>query len=553
MTQRPENIQASLPPAIEEALEARLAVAADEDVLARLWAKDPTVFGPADQPEVADRMGWLDIADRLLGEVGDLRAFADEVRADGITDVVLLGMGGSSLAPEVIRRGLGSADGYPQLHVLDSTDAQAVANVEAATDPDRTLYVVATKSGGTIETLSGFAHFHALRGDGQHFVAITDPGSKLVDLAAEHGFRRTFLNDPDIGGRYSALSYFGLVPAALIGADVEALLQGAQIAAAGCRPLDTRVATFGLWFGATIGELAKHGRDKLTFLIDAPLDAWGLWVEQLVAESTGKSSPRPEHSEQGVGILPVADEPLGEVVAYGGDRVFLHVRNGDAPDGGHETRLAELAAAGHPTITVHYSADDAATALGNLFFTAELATAMAGWTLGINPFDQPNVQEAKDKTSVALDDRTAAQPDASDHDLEQLLHGCGPPSYVAILGYVAPDPAFDAAITDLRALIRDRTQATTTFGYGPRYLHSTGQLHKGGPKHGRFLELVHPAPQDADIPGQDYGFETLKAAQAIGDLQTLRDHGLPAVRVTLGADPVASVRALTDRLQTLLA
>lgn len=453
MTQRPEDIRASLPADVEQALEARLAVAADEDVLARLWAKDPTVFGPADQPEVADRMGWLDIADRMLAEVSDLRAFADQVLGDGIADVVLLGMGGSSLAPEVIRRGLGSAEGHPQLHVLDSTDAQAVASVEAATDPATTLYVVTTKSGGTIETLSGFAHFHALQDDGQHFVAITDPGSKLVDLAAEHGFRRTFLNDPNIGGRYSALSYFGLVPAALIGADVEAMLLGAQIAAAGCRPLDTRVATFGLWFGATIGELAKHGQDKLTFLIDPPLDSWGLWVEQLVAESTGKSSPRPEHSDLSLGVLPVADEPLGEVAAYGQDRIFLHVRNGAAPDAGHETRLNELASAGHPTITVDYSAQAAAPELGNLFFTAELATAMAGWTLGINPFDQPNVQEAKDKTNEALADRTEAQPDASDHDLERFLEGCGPPSYVAILGYTAPDEALDAAIDDLQTLL----------------------------------------------------------------------------------------------------
>ncbi|WP_354698368.1 hypothetical protein DSM112329_04042 [Paraconexibacter sp. AEG42_29] len=552
MTLAPESIQAQLPAAVETAVEARLLAAAEQDILARIWAKDPTVFGEPGTPDVANRLGWLDIAARLTPEAGELVAFGEEVRDAGIKDVVVLGMGGSSLAPEVLRRSLGSGDGFPTLHVLDSTDAQAILDVEAKTDPGTSLYVVATKSGGTIETLSAFKHFHALQPDGAHFVAITDPGSALVDLAEEHGFRRTFLNDENIGGRYSALSYFGLVPAALIGADVRALLTGAEIAAAGCRPLDTKVATFGLWFGAAIGELAAHGRDKLTFLIDEPLASWALWVEQLVAESTGKSSPNPEHSDHAVGVLPVADEPLGAVTAYGDDRVFLHVKDGDAADGVHDARIAELAAAGHPTITVHFSAADAATELGNLFFTAEFATAVTGWVLGINPFDQPNVQEAKDNTAKALADRTPAQPGAHDHELQELLAEATPPSYVAIMAYVAPSDAFDAAIADLRAVIRDATSATTTFGYGPRFLHSTGQLHKGGPKHGRFLQLVHDAPQDVAIPGEEYSFEVLKAAQAIGDLETLRDHGLPAARVTLGEDPVAAVQHLTERVRALV-
>ena len=553
MTEPPETIRASLPAEIQDAVQARLLAAAEQDILARIWSKDDTVFGVSGQHEVADRLGWLDIADRLMPVVDELVAFADGVRADGITDVVLLGMGGSSLAPEVLRRCLGSATGHLTLHVLDSTDAQSVADVEAITDSARTLYIVATKSGGTIETLSGFAHFHARQPDGAHYVAITDPGSALVDLAVEHSFRQTFLNDEQIGGRYSALSYFGLVPAALIGADLRALLQGAQIAAAGCRPLDTHIATPGLWLGVTIGELAVRGRDKLTFVIDAPLGSFGLWVEQLVAESTGKRRPHPDQSDQAVGILPVADEPPGAAEAYGDDRVFVHLRNGEAPVPEHEAHVAALAAAGHPTISADFSPSDAASELGNLFFTAEFATAVAGWVLGINPFDQPNVQEAKDNTSRALARRTAAQRDAHDHELEALLRDAGPPFYVAILGYVAPNPAFDDAIAVLRALIRDRTQAATTFGYGPRYLHSTGQLHKGGPRHGRFLELVHQAPQDADIPGADYGFETLKAAQAIGDLQTLRGHGLPAERVTLtGADPVTALRHLIERVRPLL-
>lgn len=552
MTPAPEGLDAHLPPDVAEAVQARLLVAAEEDVVARIWRRDDTVWGEAGRPEVADRLGWLDIADRLVGEAEALSAFADEVRGDGIRDVVVLGMGGSSLAPEVIRRTFGPQAGFPRLHVLDSTDAQAVLDVEAATDAQSTLYVVATKSGGTIETLSAFAHFHARQPDGSHFVAITDPGSKLVNLAQEHGFRRTFLNDPDIGGRYSALSYFGLVPAALMGADVAGLLRGGGMAAAACRPIDTRTEHAGLWLGATLGELSARGRDKLTFLIDEPLGSFGLWAEQLVAESTGKTNPHPKHGENAVGILPVADEPLGAVAAYGQDRVFLHVRAQDGGGDAHDARIAELAAAGHATITVGFPPDTLAEALGELFFTAEFATAVAGWVLGINPFDQPNVQEAKDNTATALQARTPAQPDAHDHELQELLRGAGPPSYVAIMGYVAPSPGFDAAIAELRAAIRDATQVTTTFGYGPRFLHSTGQLHKGGPKHGRFLQLVHAVDATVDIPGQDYDFETLKAAQAIGDLETLRHHGLPAERVTLGTDPVAAVRHLTTRVQGLL-
>lgn len=556
MTAVPETLTAHLPDGVAEAVDARLLVAAEDDIVARIWRRDDTVWGPAGQPEVADRLGWLDIADRLLPEADDLIAFADDVRDAGILDVVLLGMGGSSLAPEVLRRTFGFQPGYPHLHVLDSTDAQAVLDVEAVTDPDTTLYIVATKSGGTIETLSAFAHFHALQPDGTHFVAITDPGSKLVDLATEHGFRRTFLNDPDIGGRYSALSYFGLVPGALMGADIRGLLQGAGIAAAAARPIDTRVEHAALWLGAALGELSARGRDKLTFLIDEPLQSFGLWIEQLVAESTGKTNEHPEHGENAVGILPVADEPLGAVAGYGQDRVFVHLERSDGePSEGDLARAAlmtELAAAGHATITTRFSPASLAEDLGGLFFTAEFATAVAGWVLGINPFDQPNVQEAKDNTAKALEARTPAQPDAHDHELQELLAAAGPPSYVAIMAYVAPSEQFDAAIAELRAAIRDPTQATTTFGYGPRFLHSTGQLHKGGPKHGRFLQLVHGAAAGVEIPGQDYDFETLKAAQAIGDLETLRHHGLPAERVTLGEDPVAAVKHLTTRVQGLL-
>jgi transaldolase / glucose-6-phosphate isomerase len=372
-------------------------------------------------------------------------------------------------------------------------------------------------------------------------VAITDPGSGLADLAAQHGFRRTFLNDPEIGGRYSALSYFGLVPAALMGADVAGLLDRAGVAEQNCLTFDSSNTNSGLWLGLAWGELALAGRDKLTYVVDAPLQSFGLWVEQLIAESTGK---------QGKGILPVVDEPLGEPDDYGKDRTFLYLRHVDHPNPETDAKLDALARAGHPVIirTIHGPTD-----LGRLFFFAEFAIAVAGWVLGINPFDQPNVQEAKDATARVLDEDLTDQADADDDALRALVGGLGAPSYLAVMGYVEPSAQFDAAVTQLRAAVRDATHSATTFGYGPRFLHSTGQLHKGGAAHGRFLQLVHDSEPDLEIPPDGYTFTRLKHAQAIGDLETLRAHDLPAERVTLqGADPAAALRELTERIRSLL-
>jgi transaldolase/glucose-6-phosphate isomerase len=541
VTSRPPAIQSALPDDLEQGIAERIGKAADEHVARRIWSRDDTLWGPAGQPEVADRLGWLTVTDQMEEAVDDLEAFARECVADGLTDAVLLGMGGSSLAPEVLRQSFGDREGHLRLHVLDSTDAGAVRAVQERIDPAKTLFVVATKSGGTVETLSAYARFHALQGDGRHFVAITDPGSSLVDLAAQAGFRRTFLADPDIGGRYSALSHFGLVPAALMGADVRGLLAAAGVAREACAQHDSSRSNSGLWLGVTLGELALRGRDKLTFVVSPPIESFGLWVEQLVAESTGK---------QGRGILPVAGEPLGEPDVYGDDRVFVYLRNEDAPDGDLDAATQALAKAGQPVITVSVKDDPAD--LGRIFFFAEFATAVAGWVLEINPFDQPNVQEAKDNTKRVLDDGTPEQPDAGDAELKALLAGAAPPAYVATMAYVAPDDAFDAAIAELRATLRAAGKATTTFGYGPRFLHSTGQLHKGGPKTGRFLQLVHHAEPDAEIPGAPYTFEGLKRAQATGDLQTLRGHGLPAERVTLKGDPAQAVRDLTQRIKEML-
>jgi transaldolase / glucose-6-phosphate isomerase len=541
VTQRPQSIEASLPDDVEPRVAERVRTAAQEDVARRIWRKDDTLWGPAGQPEVANRLGWLTILDTMSEDLTDLQAFADEVRDAGTTDVVLLGMGGSSLAPEVIRRSYGDQDSRPRLHVLDSTDAGAIRSVEAAIDLDHAVFLVSTKSGGTIETLSLFKHFWSRRSDGKAFVAITDPGSGLEDLAREHGFRRTFLNDPDIGGRYSALSFFGLVPAALMGANVAQLLDAAGVAEQNCQSFESGDLSSGLWLGIAWGELAAAGHDKLTYVIDPPLESFGLWVEQLIAESTGK---------HGKGIVPVVDEPVGPPEVYGDDRIFLHLRHGADPDEATDTKVAALRDAGHPLIVRDIDGPDD---LGRIFYFAEFAIATVGWVLGINPFDQPNVQEAKDNTARVLAEGTGDHPDATDDDLRALLDDAAAPNYVAVMGYVEPSDDFDAAVAELRQTIRDARKVATTFGYGPRFLHSTGQLHKGGPAEGRFLQLVHDSEPDVEIPGESYGFTRLKHAQAIGDLETLRGHGLPAQRVTLtGDDPAGALRTLTERLKELL-
>jgi glucose-6-phosphate isomerase len=576
------TVEVRLPDALKPAVADMLARAAEEDAAGKLARGDGTLWGPPGTPELADRLGWLTIAERMLGQADELTAFADGAAASGLRDVVLLGMGGSSLAPEVLRRCFAHRPDRPRLHVLDSTDAATVRAVEQTIDPQRTFFLASSKSGGTIEPLSLFAHFWSVVGQGSNFAAITDPGSGLEQLAGEHGFRKVFAGDPNIGGRYSALSAFGIVPAALIGVDVRALLQGAATAwqtaingnnadaagrtagdrnnpeLAGANPeLAGAPATgltdqpadalgAGVWLGAALSALAQAGRDKLTFVISESLPGLGLWLEQLVAESTGK---------HGTGILPVAEEPVGEASAYGEDRVFVYLPDIGAPDPTLDVRVRALADAGHPVITVPTRGPGD---LGRVFLLAELAVAVAGWGLQINPFDQPNVQQAKDATNRVLAgyQTTHELPVAADADeaaLRALLGEASPPSYVAIMGYVQPSAGFDAAVSELRVAIRNATKATTTFGYGPRFLHSTGQFHKGGPKTGRFLQLLHDGPEDVQIPGKPFTFTTLKNAQAIGDLETLRALDLPAERVRLqGANPADALRALTAKIKEML-
>jgi len=552
VTKRPPTIKAVIPEALEPGIVERVKQATADGVAKRIWRKDDTLWGEAGAPEVSDRLGWLTISEPMLEHAADLHAFVEGCQADGLTDAALLGMGGSSLGPEVIRRSFGDIDGAMRLHVLDSTDPEAVLDLEHRLDLEKTLFLVSSKSGGTVETLSHFRYFHSKLAEqvgaeaaGGHFAAVTDPGSPLGDLARQNGFRRVFENDPDIGGRYSVLSYFGLVPAALMGVTVEALLHRAQVAEQNCTSYDSGSSNSGLWMGLVAGDLALQGRDKLTFVVSEPISSFGLWVEQLIAESTGK---------QGKGILPVADEPVGTPEDYGDDRVFAYLRNADKPDEDLDAKMDALAGAGHPVITlsVHGAAD-----LGRIFFFAEFATAVAGWVLEINPFDQPNVAEAKANTAKVLEGYSSSGklPEiaaAGDDELRALLSGQSPPSYVAIMGYVPPSQAFDEAVAELRTAIRAKGNGlATTFGYGPRFLHSTGQLHKGGPATGRFLQLVHEPSEDVEIPEAGHTFGTLIGAQAAGDLQTLRDHGLPAERVDLGPDPVAAVRDLTSKIKEL--
>jgi transaldolase/glucose-6-phosphate isomerase len=544
VTSRPPTIDATLPQEFEAPETARIKQAVSDNVAQRVWKHDQSLWGGPGIPEIENRLGWLNVSDTMLEQVGELTALAKELRGEGYTDAVLLGMGGSSLGPEVIRRSFGDRPDALKLTVLDSTHPDAVLAVEHAVTLDKTIFIVSSKSGGTIETLSHYHYFKA-KAKPEQFIVVTDPGSPLAARAQADGLRRTFLNPPEIGGRYSVLSYFGLVPAALAGVPVAELLKSSQVGEQACSQFTSADENSGLWLGATIGELARQGRDKLTFIVSQPIDSFGLWVEQLVAESTGK---------QGKGILPVADEPIGDPDLYGDDRVFVYLRNVESPSPDLDAKVETLTNAGHPTVTV--STHDA-TDLGRLFFIAEFAVAVAGWTLEINPFDQPNVQEAKDNTSKVLNSGSLPElPAADDATLKALIGEAKPPHYVAILAYLpthgAQNEGIDQAIMELRALIRDRTGVATTFGYGPRFQHSTGQEHSGGAPNGRFLQLVNTPASTAEIPGEPYDFTTLIDAASAGNLLTLRSHNLPAERVALEGNPATAIRALTSRLRALL-
>jgi transaldolase / glucose-6-phosphate isomerase len=479
-------------------------------IVERIWRKDHTVWKD-DPTEITDRLGWLTVSDLMHDRIGELEAFAEQA-ANELETAVLLGMGGSSLSAEVFVRTFGSADGALELIVLDTTHPATIERVAGELELDRTLFIVASKSGGTTETLSHLALFWDRTPHGAQFVAITDPGTSLETLARERGFRSVFVNPDDIGGRYSALSYFGLVPAALIGAPLHEVLDRAQEMQTASERMLPAAQSPGATLGVMMGESARAGRDKLTFALPEEIASFGSWVEQLVAESTGKEN---------VGIVPVVGEPLGTPDAYGRDRVFVAI-------GEHEG-LDELEHAGHPVARLPY---DGREQIGGEFFRWEMATAIAGHVLGINPFDQPNVQEAKDATKAILASGSIEDPGFD--DLGVLLKQVNEGDYVAILAYLDRTSENEDAIERVRLAIRDGYGVATTTGFGPRYLHSTGQLHKGGPNDGVFIQVVDAGRSaDVPIPGRPYTFGTLIDAQALGDLRSLRGRGRRVARVTL--------------------
>jgi transaldolase/glucose-6-phosphate isomerase len=514
---------------IESAVNQRLSQLEQAAVVRRIGEKDAVLWksnGKVEQ-EIRDRLGWLQVADRMEERVPDLEALRKELFQQGFRHVVVLGMGGSSLAPEVLAQTFKTPNDALALHVLDTTDPAAIAATEQAIDINKSVFIVASKSGTTLETLSHYHYFwERTGGQAAQFIAITDPGTSLADEAAKRGFRKTFLNPADIGGRYSALSYFGLVPAALGGADVGGLLDRAATMMHACSASVPAAENPGAWLGAVFAEAAKAGRDKITIIAPPPLQSFGIWAEQLIAESTGK---------EGKGLVPIADEVVGRPEVYGKDRLFVRLQVGKEGD----DALTPLAKAGHPVVNLKVSD---ALGLGAEFFRWEYAIAVAGTILGINVFDQPNVQEAKDLTAKVLKEsapatvgdgiRWAGQPGSTlEAAIQALVGQIRPGDYFAVLAYIAPDAEHDSALNAIRLAVRDKYRVATTVGYGPRYLHSTGQLHKGGPNTGVFLEIVGDDPNDIKIPGQPFSFGVLKQAQALGDFQALRNHGRRVLRV----------------------
>jgi len=531
-----------------------LAAARDENVLERIWRKDASLWKSDEESVrlISNSLGWLTVADEMIGVADELIEFADSIRSRGFRHVMVCGMGGSSLCPEVLARTFGRQEGFPELLVLDSTDPDVIAAFASRIEVEHCLFVIASKSGSTTEPNVFYKYWYdevgkRLENPGDNFIAITDPGSPLVETATELKFHRTFLNQADIGGRYSALSYFGMVPAALMGLDIRKLLDPARI---------KRVVKDGpsVELGVIFGECASAGRDKLTLVIDPAIETLGLWIEQLIAESTGK---------EGKGILPVSGELLGGPEVYGDDRLFVSISVGPL-SWDTKGKLLQLNGAGHPIV---FHELNEVYDLGAEFFLWEFATAVAGWRLGINPFDQPNVQEAKDATKELLgtferrghlDPRKELATDdsltiygAEDSDakpVEEVLRAhlakIKPGDYVAFLNYIEETPEIDQAFQDLRMKLRDTTRCATTIGYGPRFQHSTGQLHKGGPNTGVFFQIIANDKVDFAVPGEPYTFSILKQAQALGDFRALAKRGRRVIGIDLGDDSSKAVHRL---------
>ncbi len=562
--------------AMQSAVNQSLTDIQQNNLVRRIWAKDPTVWhqDPAHHKIIRNALGWLTISHEQLAHIPKLQVVAKDIKESGFKHVLLLGMGGSSLCPEVLRMTYGVIDGFPELHVLDSTVPSQVRSFEQHVDLAKTLCIVASKSGSTTEPLVFQKYFfdrmQQVVGDkaGQHFVAITDPGSLLEGVATTLKFRHILPGVPEIGGRYSALSNFGIVPAALMGLNIEQFLNQTERMRHSCEASVPATENPGVRLGAVLGTLAKAGRDKLTFVTSPALWDLGAWLEQLVAESTGK---------EGKGIIPVEGESIGGTEVYGDDRLFAYIRYEQAVDPEQEAKVLALEKAGHPVIRINVT--DLMN-LGQEFFLWEMATAVAGALLGINAFDQPNVQESKDYTKTHLEtftrdgklaesspllvdgdvqvyaDETNSRALKGDSTLDELVAThvtrLQPGDYFAMNVYVERTESVHAIFDRIRTKIRETKQVATTLGYGPRFLHSTGQLHKGGPNSGVFIQVTCDDAEDLPIPDEAYSFGVLKAAQALGDLQSLTSRERRVIRVHIGSDVVKGLTRLEQAIESAL-
>lgn len=546
----------SLPADLAKAVEAELGTWESSDRVVRIWSRDASVWTGADESKW---LAWLTIADAQLAQKDRFAAVAAEIRAGGFTHALLLGMGGSSLCPEVLRLSFGHVEGYPDLHVLDSTDPAQVLALEKKIDLARTLFIVASKSGSTLEPNVFKQYFFERAGrDGSRFLAITDRGSHMQKVAEADGFRKICFGLPEIGGRFSALSDFGMIPAAVMGIDVERFLIPAVAMAKACANAEGNP---GVELGVFLGTLALRGRDKLTVVASPAIQDLGAWLEQLVAESTGKN---------GKAIIPVDREPLGPPAVYGEDRMFVYVRLASSPDPAQDKAAEELAAARHPVMRIDLRD---VYDLGQEFFRWEFATAVAGAILGINPFDQPDVEASKiatKKLTSAFEvtgSLPAESPALSDGGIQVFgsaggttmeaalrahLNQLGAGDYFALLAYIEMNEAYEAILTGMRQRVRDAKHVATCVGFGPRFLHSTGQAYKGGPDSGVFLQITADDARDLPVPGQKYTFGVVKAAQARGDFAVLTERGRRALRIHLGSDVAAGLRKLASALDRAL-
>ncbi|UCE21832.1 MAG: hypothetical protein JSV46_06360 [Candidatus Aminicenantes bacterium] len=531
-------------------VEERLKLWKTQDFCRRLWAKDPTLWFSEPQPEITDRLGWLVLPEMMQNKLEELSSFAEQIKDEGISHLVLLGMGGSSLAPDVFQNTFGNAPGYPGLQVLDSTHPLAVLSVEDKLDLNRTLFLISSKSGTTLETLSLFRYYWSkvsLDSDnpGKHFIAITDHGTPLMKLAQERSFRQVFEANTDVGGRYSALTYFGMVPAALIGIDIHKLVDRARTASENCAVSVSEEKAAGIILGASLGEISRD-RDKLTFIASDSIRSFPDWVEQLIAESTGKD---------GKGILPIVGEPLTSVEEYGKDRSFVFLTLAGESESELEERMNALKQAGHPVICIELKDE---YDLGREIFSWEVAVASAGSILGIHPFNQPDVQLAKDFTKKAME-KIGKEKEKSDEEtwpidepetlaqaLKTWLGQAKEGDYIALQAYLPPSEESTEALQDIRFELLQRTRLATTLGYGPRFLHSTGQLHKGGPNNGLFLQIVDEPAINLPIPETDYSFADLIKAQAVGDYRALGQRGRRVLRVNLKSEVSSGLSKLSE-------